>query len=438
MRILCTSDIHLGRIPHLPALPGEPLSHRTAWDFVRAAALEHRPDLLVLAGDVIDSDNQFLETWGPLRDGVLELLRAGISVAAVAGNHDSEVFPELHRVLQAEAGFPAGAAFHLLGLAPGIGRRSPAWTYEKVRLAGEELWLAGWSFPERTFYGNALDSFIPAPDSTPVLGLLHGELDVPGSHHGPLRRADLAAAPVAQWVLGHIHLPTGAEGGKHFYCGSPFPLRSNERGAHGCWMLDYAGGRFGAPALVPCPVRVEALEVPLAEGAATETGVGSAILTGIQGRLREIQRDNPGLRTLSLKVRLGGRCRPDAALAVIEPGLQDLPAFDGVAVKLLDRVEVACTAPIPLETWAARQGAPGRIARMVLSLQVGAADAEALRLIEAIRQEERDSRLLKTYLAVPDPLRDPETGGEAWARAQLLRSCWRILDEIWAMEAVNG
>ena len=437
MKILCTSDIHLGRIPHLPAVPGPSLTYRSSWAFVLDCAHRHRPDLLVLAGDIIDSDNQFLETWGPLRDGILGLLEAGITVAAVAGNHDSEVFPELHRVLNSGAR-PHGAAFHLLGQKQAASSGIDHWSYVKLELAGEKLWLAGWSFSSRHSSANAMNTFRPAPDATPVLGILHGDLGVPGSSHGPLRREDLLAARVDRWVLGHIHIPGGADGEKYFYCGSPFPLRTTETGPHGCWLLDYQGGQFVGTTLVPCPVRVDTLVVALPDEALTETLVSSRIGVGIQERVQAIRATHPGLTTLYLKVRLTGRCDPAECLRQIEPGLQELPAFDGVAVQILGKVDNACTAPIPLAKWAERQDAPGRITRVLLSLQAGEPDGEARLLLDDLLQEERESRGLRNYFAVAEGLRDPEVGGEAWARATLLRSCWRILDAIWAQEETHG
>lgn len=438
MKILCTSDIHLGRIPHLPAVPGLDLTHRSAWDFVLEAAHRTRPDLLVLAGDIIDADNQFLETWGPLRDGVLGLLRAGITIAAVAGNHDSEVFPELHRVLAGEPGLPPDTAFHLLGPRTPASSGIDHWSMVRFERGGERLWLAGWSFPERTSRANALSAFRPAPDGTPVLGILHGDLGAPGSSHGPISREDLRAAPAARWVLGHLHVPGGAEGERHFYCGSPFPLRKSEQGAHGLWMLEYGGGVFGAPVLIPCPVRVDALEVDLGEATATEATVSARLTVAIQERVRAIQATHPGLQALYLRLRLTGRQALGDLLPRLEPGLVALAPFDGVAVQILDKVEDACTAPIPLEAWARRQGACGRIARLLLSLQSGAPDAEARQLMAELQQEDRESRSLNPYRVMADSLRDPEVGTDAWARATLMRSCWRLLDGIWAQEEAHG
>ena len=417
---------------------GEVLTHRTAWEFVLATAHGQRPDLLVLAGDIIDSDNQFLETWGPLREGVLGLLRAGISIAAIAGNHDAEVFPELHRFITAQADIPEGAQFHLLRGGNEARPELPEWTERRIRINGQPLTLVGWSFLQNNFMFNPMNNFKLETGERPVLGLLHGDLLSPTSRHAPLRAADLADAPVDQWVLGHIHIPTGADGKKYFYCGSPFPLRATEMGAHGCWMLECRDGRFDKPRLLPCPVRVDGLEVQLAADSLTDAALSASILTAIRARIREIQLGTPELHTLYLKLRLAGRCSPGDLLPAVAAGLSQLAEVDGVQVALLGAVENGCTAPVPLERWAEREDTHGRIARMLLSLERGTPDVEARQLIGKLMQEEAESRGLRNYLAVGDSMRDPETGSYAWAVAVLIRSCWRILDAIYAQEEAHA
>lgn len=431
MRILCASDIHLGRAP---ALPGT-LDHRAAWEFVLGAARRERPDLVVLAGDVIDSDNQYLETWGPLREGVLGLLREGVSIAAVAGNHDAEVFPELHAAAGREA-YPGGAAFHLLR---GRGdANQPEWRELRIQAGGEGLTLVGWSFLDNNFRSNPMDTFRPPQGPGPVLGILHGDLTSASSRHAPLRAADLEAAAVDQWVLGHIHAPTGAEGRKHFYCGSPLPLRSTERGAHGVWMLECREGRFARPVLVPSPVRVEVLEVAPRDGRPTAASLAADAMEALRRRIREIQLENPGLRDLHVRVRLTGRCEPGEGLQALDEGLAGLGEVDGVRVASLGPAENACVPPLPLERWAEREGTQGRLARMVLSLEAGTPDAEAEALLRDLEREERESRNERFYAEAGEAQRDPAVGGRAWAASVLLRTCWRVLDGIRAEEEAHG
>jgi len=55
-----------------------------------------------------------------------------------------------------------------------------------------------------------------------------------------------------------------------------------------------------------------------------------------------------------------------------------------------------------------------------------------------LQQEDLESRSLNPYRVMADSLRDPEVGTDAWARATLMRSCWRLLDGIWAQEEAHG
>ncbi len=433
MKILCASDIHLGRIPALPAPPGGAFTHRTAWDFVVATALRERPALVLLAGDVIDSDNQFLETWQPLRDGVARLLEAGIAVTAVAGNHDSEVFPRLHQALGGEPAAPGGAAFRLLGCELDGARIASRWTEEPFTRDGETVWLAGWSFSAPRCASSPLADFRPVRAQRPLLGLLHGDVDVPGSIYGPLRSAELEAAPVDRWVLGHIHAPTGGDGARHFYCGSPVPLRATERGAHGCWLLEARDGAVLGPVLAPAPVRVDRVEVPLEAGEGTPATLAARIHGALLGHLRAVLGGNPRLEVLYAQVRLAGRCDAGAALAAIREDLEAWRRLEEVDVRVL-AVEDATDPELPLEAWSVRKDACGRLARMVLALRRGEEDAEARELAGEILREERRSRSLPAYAGIRDVLRDPATGTGDWAREQVLAAALRILGEIRRLE----
>ncbi|HTF90179.1 MAG TPA: metallophosphoesterase [Planctomycetota bacterium] len=89
-RILFVGDIHLGRAPsHIPAgFDATLLGPRSAWRAVAAYSIKARIDAVVLAGDVVRSDNADIEACGHLQTEVRRMTQAGIPVHAVAGNHD--------------------------------------------------------------------------------------------------------------------------------------------------------------------------------------------------------------------------------------------------------------------------------------------------------------------------------------------------------------
>ena len=94
----------------MKAFPGRILTAQSAWDFVVDSAIREKADLLVLAGDIVERDNRYFEAWAPLKAGVIRLLHAGLTIAAVAGNHDSEILPKLHDDLRRDLD-PADAVF---------------------------------------------------------------------------------------------------------------------------------------------------------------------------------------------------------------------------------------------------------------------------------------------------------------------------------------
>ncbi|RMF20195.1 MAG: DNA repair exonuclease, partial [Deltaproteobacteria bacterium] len=111
VKLLCIGDIHLGRRPgRLPsdlfAEEGAALGPLAAWRRAVDEAIDRRVDAVLLAGDVVEQEDDFYEAFAPLEEGVRRLQDAGIAVLAVAGNHDVAVLPRLARVID---------SFRLLG-----------------------------------------------------------------------------------------------------------------------------------------------------------------------------------------------------------------------------------------------------------------------------------------------------------------------------------
>ena len=428
MKILCTSDIHLGRPPSLPGFPGQALTSRSAWDFVVTSALAERADLVLLAGDVVERDNRYFEAWAPLKEGVLRLLQAGLTIAAIAGNHDAEVLPRLHLELARELPPEAAARFILLGRDPQDGRMG-VWTHQVVRLGLESLRLLGWSFPSHHHEADPMQGLPAFPGDLPTLGLLHGDLDVAGSPYAPFASAALRAAPVDRWVLGHIHAPTARDGAP-FYCGSPLPLRASETGAHGCWILELNGRTWSAPRLVPAPIRIEALDVALGPEDTGQAQVQAAIHRGMQSAIRDGLADAPELKGLLFRVRLTGETRLE---------LSDAETFsftqDGVQAAIHGAIENLTHPPLPLELWSQEKGAKAMLATLILDLDRGALPAEDWGdLLIGIRALERESRAAGAYLGLDGRWADGTVSPQ-----DLLRSaCVRLLTAIAKAEAVHG
>ena len=265
MKLLCVGDVHLGRQPaRLPAeladeLKASELGPAAAWRLTVDLALRDEVDAVLLAGDVVEQEDDFYEAYGDLRRGVDRLAAAGIRVLAVSGNHDVQVLPRLA---------DAVPGFQLLG-------RRGAWEVERVAgRDGRSVQVLGWSFPERRVSTSPFAAHeLPAaldPAAGPVIGLLHCDRDAPGSPYAPVRSAELEGAPADAWLLGHIHKPDRLAPPRPIgYLGSLTGLDPGEAGPRGPWRLVCDGPELAVEHLPLAPLRWEEVEVAL-------DGLGSA------------------------------------------------------------------------------------------------------------------------------------------------------------------
>lgn len=222
MRIAACADLHLDRIP--ACLEGTSVaSGHYVWDRVVDFVISGKFDVLLLSGDVMDSEKSWFACYGPLISGLSRLKDADVCVIGVSGNHDYSAFAQIAR--------------H---------------DSDKITILGEDgRWgfkdhggfrFIGWSFSSQWYKGDPmalLDSnLLNFPG--PKIGLLHCDLDPIGeSSYAGVRSAELESCGVDQWFLGHIHRPSAP--GRVLYCGSPYPLDRSEEGFHGIWTMKDAG-----------------------------------------------------------------------------------------------------------------------------------------------------------------------------------------------------
>jgi len=223
--VLCTADIHIGRRPsRLPDRfdPAE-FSPRQAWTDLAATAVNQDVDAVVVAGDLVDSENRYAEAFGAVESVATTLAEADIPLVVVAGNHDADVLPDL-----------ADAIDHLQLL----GRNG---TWERQSLTDSDgdslLHLDGWSFPSRYHHESPLATYDLSDDGVPRLGVVHADLS-DEDRYAPVDVDDLATSGHVVWVLGHLHVPgTRHDNPPVLYPGSLQPLDPSETGGHGAWLL---------------------------------------------------------------------------------------------------------------------------------------------------------------------------------------------------------
>lgn len=389
MKILCTADVHIGRRPsRLPErVDAARLSCARAWDALVERAIEEQVDLLLVAGDLVDEKNRYYEAAGPVEAGVNALAKAGIPLLAVSGNHDHDSLAWLASRFDDDQ-------FRLLG-------HGGRWERHTIVADGRPvLHVDGWSFPASAVLDDPLDDYpTQQSDDVPVLGMIHGDLDQPGSRYAPLSSARLSALPVTFWLLGHVHaarLQSKGDVPWALYPGSPQAMDPGESGVHGPWLLEVdAGGRFSARPIPLSRVRYETVEVNL-EGAKEEGEAHQRVNAAVQDATAAVEAEAGPLEYLSLRLRLTGRTplHTDLVHYGWETSLDEFKSKRGQIEAVVERVQVATRPALDFEALAEGRHAPALLARLIRSLELGtmAPDEEAL-LRDAVARVEEVSRL---------------------------------------------
>jgi DNA repair protein SbcD/Mre11 len=377
MKVLAVGDMHLGRRPSRlpPALADRAveLGPAGAWRRVVEHAIAEQVDVVALAGDVVERENDFYEAYRELEKGVAELARAGVYVLGVAGNHDVQVLPRLADQIE---------DFDLLG-------RGGAWESVTIEAGGEALTLWGWSFPQRQVTRSPLDGHRFARAEGLNLGLLHCDRDQPGSPYAPVMSRELAAAGLDGWLLGHIHAPDAlAAPSPSGYLGSVTGMDPGEPGARGPWLLTIERGRIREVTQhVLAPLRWEPVELDLT-GIARPEEVQDRLLE----RLRALDETLGCLarppQAMGIRLRLTGRTRHGEAVeaALGKDTRDEVPVGGSDCHYFVERVVAASRPEIPLADLAARGDPLGLLARRLQSLDAPGDDPERAALIAAARR----------------------------------------------------
>lgn len=389
VKILCTADVHIGRRPsRLPErVDAARLSCARAWETLVERAIEEQVDLLLVAGDLVDEKNRYYEAAGPVEAGVNTLTEAGIPLLAVAGNHDHESLSWLAARFNDDQ-------FRLLG-------HDGRWERHTVMSDGRAiLHVDGWSFPAPAVLEDPLDSYpLQESDDVPVLAMVHGDLDQPGSRYAPLSSARLSALPVNFWLLGHVHaarLQRRGDAPWALYPGSPQAMDPGEPGVHGPWLLEIdPGGRFSARPLPLSGVRYETIDVDV-DGVEDEGEVHQRVNAAVYSALADVEAEAGPLEYLSLRLRLTGRTKLHRTLEGFNwsAATEEMAIRPGQIEALVERVVVATRPARDLEALAKGRHAPALLARLVRGLELGTlTPAEEALLHRAMTRVEEVSRL---------------------------------------------
>jgi len=379
-RIIFVGDLHLGRRPS--ALPDELdefglrpslLGPDEVWRRTVELARSEGAHAVVLAGDVVDREDDVFGAGRVLRHGVAQLIDAGIPVFSVVGNHDVTALP---RVAAAVPGF------RLLGAGG---------EWEAVELERDGVVpfrLLGWSFPTQRVDASpvaALDRSLAAPGMA-TLGVLHCDLDASGGGYAPVRSAELDETGLDAWLLGHIHKPANLAARPVGYLGSMTGLDAGEPGARGPWWIEVEGpGRVRARHVPLAPIRYETFDCALA-GLHEDDREGTA--DDFDGRIREgletlhrrlagegaVGPGRAGLVVCRVRVRGPERHRPHVRRVLLDDRFIATETIGGVHYAIEKVVEDA-RPDLDLDALAERHDAPGLLARRLVDLRDGNAEA---------------------------------------------------------------
>ncbi len=374
MKLLATSDLHLGRHSSLPFDESDDTLTASAhtWHRIVDYAIREEMDVLVMAGDLVDEANRYYEAVFELEKGIKRLTDAGIPVVMGSGNHDYNVLPEM-------IDRNPGDIVHLLG-------RSGKWETRIIAgRNGEKLRVTGWSFPEDQprFSRNPMETFEKNGDDTlPSVGLLHCDVDQPGSAYAPVATADFDNTGLDYWILGHIHKP-GVIRNRHpevFYPGAPHPFDAGEPDAGYVHVIDTGEQTLSTQAVSLTPVRYNNLvfDVPDVD----EVRLRSLFLD----KLKDVAAE-PGIRSDELRLLvLTVHCRGTlAALQRFGEAHQDrvneyLPIDENLKAVVRKWIEMP-RAEVDLKRLAGKTDPVGLLASWLIQIEEGGYSPELQQLL---------------------------------------------------------
>ncbi len=419
-QILCTGDLHLGRYPSRVLSRDRAWAVDHVWEDTVSYAVQQDVDVVVLTGDVVDAQNKRYEALGPLQRGLRRLEEAGIPVVAVAGNHDFDALPRLADMVEAER-------FHLLG-------RGGKWGTVTVSSEGHSpVEFVGWSFREAHAQQSPLESF-PVErlhDDCPTVGVLHADVDAPGSVYAPVSLDALQRQPVSAWLLGHIHAPSLWDDRSPLvlYPGSLQPLDPSETGPHGPWHVEVMSDETSTATHLPrASLRYEHLDVDVS--AVDEEGdIEGAVTDAMRERLREVQEEGSMPHRLVYRLVLTGRTplhREICDLVETWPGELEVPVEESTAV--VESATAQTRPALDLERIAEGTDPPAVLAELLLAVREGEGEdlaRDAWAAIEEALQAVQDSPAYGPLRDADELSPDRETLADMVHRQGLL-----LLDEL--------
>lgn len=396
VKILATSDLHLGRRSADLPQHDDASSVKYSWRRIIQYVIDEQVDLLVLTGDIVDESNAYYEAKGPLREGFQKLAEASIPVMMVSGNHDFEVLAQLIDHNRWEG-------VHLLG-------RDGQWEYKKLTLNGHDLGFAGWSFPRKHVMTDPMLSFDSIADELDHnrinIGLLHGDVDAAGSQYAPLQLSSLKQSACNMWILGHIHKPQVFNDSPLIaYPGSPHALSAGETGKHGPMLITIENKHDIQRMQLPLsPVRYESITVTVSEEH-DENMLKYRLMRAIEEKMEELsaglQHTHTVIVTLYLEGEHAGPFEVKDWAATLAESYEEI--FNSTTTVRVRKVHHNVYPAVGnLQDLATQSSPAGRLAEVILHIENQERNDLIEHMLEEWMQRSADLKRAETY----KPLRD--------------------------------
>ena len=312
LHILHAADLHLDA--PFAALDAEAAAQRRReqrelLDKLADTTIERQADLVLLAGDLLDSAQTYRETAQAL---AAALGRIPAPVVITPGNHD----------------FYAPSSLYAASFWPDNVHIFRTEAVEKLELPNVTVY--GSAFTGQYRDTSPLPGFPASNTGKPSVMVLHGDVDAPNSRYCPITRAEIAQSGLTYLALGHIHGCSGLrrEGDTCWaYPGCTEGRGFDELGAKGAlWVTLEDDGSVTAEFLPLCQRQYEILECDL-------TGKSPAAAV-----LEVLRVGDP--KNICRLILTGEADTPDL------PALTSLAAPHRMAVTLIDHTRV------PQDLWA--------------------------------------------------------------------------------------
>jgi len=306
------ADLHLGSplvgiTARDPALaPRLAAASRDAFAALVGQAIALRVDFLIVAGDVYDGEWRDTSIGLFFNRQVSRLIREGIRVYTVRGNHDA-----------------ASVVTKSVRLPEGVYEFSSRST-DTVLLDDLKVALSGRSFPDRAVPENYAASYPPARSGWFNIGVLHTSCDGRPGHdsYAPCSLDDLVSKGYQYWALGHVHAYELLHSDPHIiYPGNLQGRGVHECGAKGAVLVKVDGDEVSVERIIVDRARWFDLAIDL-HGMSHVSEIYDRLGILIQPLVMDAEADGES-RLLLVRIRLQGSTNLHATLHASKEDLRD-------------------------------------------------------------------------------------------------------------------